>query len=259
MEGAAMRLTFGKGVLGGVVVAVALLTATSALAGTGPGAVFNLGRTNTVNATTSLTGSDRHTMLSVTNSGSGLALSLNVARGKAPFAVSSSAQVVGLNASLLGGLAASDFMQGGGQSRAYGFTLSCVHVHSQPLLVIPGFGKLVADCANTSEFYAEIDYVNGPRVIDAFNNILALDGTAQVGNFSVPAGVDEEFAGAARHGALAQWAQFFLRYQTGSGAGAAEHVATVTMGVDCSINPVTARIVCDFDASATAAPGHTSP
>jgi hypothetical protein len=246
-----MKLTFGKGVLGGLVAAAALLTATSALAGTGPGAVFNLGRTNTVNATTGLTGSDRHTILSVTNSGSGPALSLHVARGQAPLAVNSSTQVAGLNASLLGGLPASDFMQGAGQSRAYGFTLT--DTQSRELLVIPGFGKLVADC-DTPEADAQVVYFNGPRAIDAFNNILSLNGTAQVGNFPVPAGSNEEFAEAVGE-PNGQWSQLILRYQTGSGPKTAEHLATVTIGVDWTPSSFT----CDFDATMTATPGYTTP
>jgi hypothetical protein len=246
-----MKLTFAKGVLGGLAAGTALLTATSALAGTGPGAVFNLGRTNTVSTTTGLTGSDRHTMLSVTNSGSGPAVSLHVARGQAPLTVNSSTQVAGLNASLLGGLPASDFMQGAGQSRAFGFTLT--GSQSRELLVIPGFGKLAADC-DTPEASAQVVYFNGPRAIDAFNNILSLDRTAQVGNFSVPAGGNEELAEAAGE-PNGQWSQLILRYQTGSGSDTAEHLATVTIGVDFTPSSFT----CDFDATMTAAPGYTTP
>jgi hypothetical protein len=250
-EGAVMKLTFVKGVACGLVAAVALLTASSALAGTGPGAVFNLGRTNRVDATTGLTGSDVQAMLSVTNSGSGPALRLHVARGHAPLAVNSSTQVAGLNASLLGGLAATDFMQGGGQSRAYGFTLT--NGQSRELLVIPGFGKLVADC-ETVEAYAQVVYFNGPQAVDVFNNILSLNATAQVGNFSVPAGDHEEFAQAVAE-PNGQWAQLILRYRTGSGPDTAEHVATVTIGVDW--NP--SQFICDFDAIMTATPGYTTP
>jgi hypothetical protein len=49
----------------------------------GVGAVFNLGKTNKVGATSTLTGSTGHQMLSVTNSGAGPALSLQVAKGRA--------------------------------------------------------------------------------------------------------------------------------------------------------------------------------
>jgi hypothetical protein len=49
-----MRLTFSKGIALGLVVASAALSTTSALAGTGIGAVFNLGTANRVNAATSL-------------------------------------------------------------------------------------------------------------------------------------------------------------------------------------------------------------
>ena len=51
-----MRLTFAKGAALGAVTAVLTLGTTAALAGTGPGANFNLGKTNTVNATSTLNG-----------------------------------------------------------------------------------------------------------------------------------------------------------------------------------------------------------
>jgi hypothetical protein len=51
-----MKLTFVKGVVLGAVTSMLTLAATAALAGTGVGAVFNLGKTNKVNATSTLTG-----------------------------------------------------------------------------------------------------------------------------------------------------------------------------------------------------------
>ena len=53
-----MRCTFFKGIA---------LGATAALAGTGPGAPFNLGRTNSVNAPSTLTGSATGSMLKIPN------------------------------------------------------------------------------------------------------------------------------------------------------------------------------------------------
>src|SRR3974390_1562223 len=106
-----MQLSNVKSVIVGVVAAVAVIAITGAASGSGIGAVFNLGRTNTVNATSSLTGSTKHSMMSVTNNGGGTTLSLQVGRGKAPFNVNSNGRVANLNASFLGGLSAGQFVQ----------------------------------------------------------------------------------------------------------------------------------------------------
>src|SRR5215475_7641795 len=132
-----MKLTFVKGTAVGAITAMACLTATSALAGTGVGAVFNLGRTNTVNASSSLRGSAKGSMLAVTNSKGGPALSLNVAKGKPPLVVNSGTRVRHLNASLLDGRSADGYMLGGGQSRSFGFVSSAGEAGT--LLSIPGY------------------------------------------------------------------------------------------------------------------------
>lgn len=49
-----MQLSFGKGLMAGVAGIAVLLTLTAAANGTGIGAVFNLGKTNKVNATSTL-------------------------------------------------------------------------------------------------------------------------------------------------------------------------------------------------------------
>jgi hypothetical protein len=67
VKGAAMRRMFFNGVLLGSVTTTVVLIAATAFAGTGIGAVFNLGRTNTVNAMSTLTGSTAGRMLQVTN------------------------------------------------------------------------------------------------------------------------------------------------------------------------------------------------
>jgi hypothetical protein len=77
----------------GAVVSVVTLFGTAAVAGTGVGGIFNLGRTNTVNARTTLSGSTAGPQLQVSNSStkkgaSGIAI--NVAKGKPPLAVNSS-------------------------------------------------------------------------------------------------------------------------------------------------------------------------
>lgn len=134
-----MRLTFVRGVALGAVTAVLTLGTTAALAGTGPGAPFNLGKINTVNATSTLTGSATGSMLKVpnTNTGAG-ALAINASSasgtaatiraqntgggpagefdvnpGQAPFTVNSATQVANLNAAMLQGMVPSNFYAAG--------------------------------------------------------------------------------------------------------------------------------------------------
>jgi len=66
-----MRPTFFKGALIGGLGAGALLAATAALAGSGIGGIFNLGQTNTVDATSELNGTATNAMLDVANAGVG--------------------------------------------------------------------------------------------------------------------------------------------------------------------------------------------
>ena len=93
--------------------AALVMTATAAVAGTGIGGVFNLGKTNTVNATTVLTGSTAGAQLGVTNSGSGPALSLDAPSGTPALAVNTTARVKNLKASYLHGFQPADFVQAG--------------------------------------------------------------------------------------------------------------------------------------------------
>jgi hypothetical protein len=89
-----------------VILAVMLGLASAALAGTGVGAVFSLGKTNTVNRLSQLVGSTDKPMLRVTNKSSGTdatALTLQVQPGHAPMRVNSSTQVAGLNADRVDG------------------------------------------------------------------------------------------------------------------------------------------------------------
>jgi hypothetical protein len=67
-----VKPSFFKGAVVGGIAGSVMAAATIAVAGTGVGAVFNLGQTNTVNATSSLSGSVTDApQLRVTNSGSG--------------------------------------------------------------------------------------------------------------------------------------------------------------------------------------------
>ncbi|HEX8102196.1 MAG TPA: hypothetical protein VF533_06280 [Solirubrobacteraceae bacterium] len=63
--------SFWKGAMAGGVGAAVMTSATAALAGTGIGAVFNLGQTNTVNARSTLDGSVDDAQLAVGNTGTG--------------------------------------------------------------------------------------------------------------------------------------------------------------------------------------------
>ena len=113
----------------GLAVTLALVVglATAALAGTGVGATFDLGRLNTVNRISQLAGSTNNAMLRVDNNNAGTnasALDLQVEPGLTPMKVNSSTQVTNLNADLVDGRSASSFVAnstyrlGQGQERA---------------------------------------------------------------------------------------------------------------------------------------------
>lgn len=102
-----MRSDLFKGVVLGAAVAAVLMAATAAVAGTGVGAVFNLGKTNRVNAQSTLRGTTASSarLLQLTNSGSGAALGISVAAGKNPIVVNSTAgKAKNLNADRLDGI-----------------------------------------------------------------------------------------------------------------------------------------------------------
>lgn len=138
-----MRSQFMKGVLVGSLVAAIVTIAGTALAGTGIGAVFNVGRTNTVNRASVLTGTTSGRMLQVTNKGTGAALGLTVRAGKAPLVVNSTAMVANLNADTVDGKHASDLMQPGDnfvfQSRQ---AVALPATNPTDVATIPGFGVL---------------------------------------------------------------------------------------------------------------------
>jgi hypothetical protein len=108
--------TFTKGALAGGVGAVAVMGATAAIAGTGVGGIFNLGQTNTVNGTSTLTGSEAAPGLAVTNPNTGAgatALSLSTAATKPNLSVSNSVQIAKLNSNYVQGYARSDLARVG--------------------------------------------------------------------------------------------------------------------------------------------------
>src|SRR5215211_3254833 len=89
-----------------VILALAVGLATAALAGTGVGANFNLGKLNTVNRISALVGSADSPMLRVDNNSAGTnatALNLQVEPGHAPLQVNSGTTVTNLNADQVDG------------------------------------------------------------------------------------------------------------------------------------------------------------
>ena len=95
------------------VLALSVGVASSALAGTGVGATFDLGQTNTVNAVSKLVGSVAVPSLQIDNNSANAnaaALELQVEAGKAPMKVNSQTKVALLNADKIDGQDAGAFM-----------------------------------------------------------------------------------------------------------------------------------------------------
>jgi hypothetical protein len=105
----------GAATMMGLVIILALMlgVTTRALAGTGVGANFDLGQTNTVDALSRLVGSTNDALLRIDNNNGGAsatALDLRVEPGQAPMEVDSSTKVVGLNVDQVDGKSASAFL-----------------------------------------------------------------------------------------------------------------------------------------------------
>ena len=135
-----MQLSFGKGLMAGAAGAAVVLAITAAANGLGVGTAFLLGKTNKVNATSTLTGTTTGPMLNVINSGPGTALSLHASSGHPPFTVNSATQVANLNASLLGGIGPAGFVQGGGHVVTAEVELTVGQ--QATLFTLPGYGTL---------------------------------------------------------------------------------------------------------------------
>ncbi len=110
-------LWLGRGVatMMGLVVVLALMlgVTTRALAGTGVGANFDLGQTNTVDALSRLVGSTNEALLRLDNNNGGssaTALDLRVEPGHAPMKVDSGTKVVELNVDEVDGKSAGAFL-----------------------------------------------------------------------------------------------------------------------------------------------------
>ena len=97
-----------------VMLAVTVGLASTALAGTGVGNRFDLGKVNTVNAISSLVGSVSGSSLKIDNNSTGTgatALRLEVEPGKPPMSVNSTTEVQGLNVDSLDGRNSTEFLQ----------------------------------------------------------------------------------------------------------------------------------------------------
>jgi len=81
-----MRTPFYKGIALGAAVSMLVLVASTAVAGTGIGGIFNLGETNTVDATSRLNGTAASSMLDVGNAGTGANSNGIVGRSASPLA-----------------------------------------------------------------------------------------------------------------------------------------------------------------------------
>jgi hypothetical protein len=114
--GGVWRLGRGTATVMGLAVLLALTVgvASTALAGTGVGARFDLGTTNTVNAVSKLVGTVVGPSLTIDNNSTGTgatALDLQVEPGKPPFKVNSTTEVKGLNVDSIDSKNSSDFLQ----------------------------------------------------------------------------------------------------------------------------------------------------
>ena len=112
----AMQIARGTALTLGVALMLALVlgVASTALAGTGVGAPFDLGKTNTVNALSKLAGNVAGPSLLIDNDSSAkgaTALNLQVEAGKAPMKVNSGKKIAKLNADKLDNLNASAFVR----------------------------------------------------------------------------------------------------------------------------------------------------
>ena len=112
--GGIVKATFFKGIVLGSVVSFAMLSATAAFAGSGVGAVFNLGKFNGVNNTTTLGGSTAGKQLNVVNTKNApgsTGIGITVHGGKPPLVVNSSTKVSHLNADQIDGLDSTSFQR----------------------------------------------------------------------------------------------------------------------------------------------------
>jgi len=237
-----MQLSFGKGLMAGAAVVAVLLALTAAANGTGVGAVFNLGRTNKVNATSTLTGKTQHPMLTVINSGHGTALNLSVSSGHAPFSVNSATKVANLNASLLGGVGPAGFVQGRGHVVTAEVELKVGQ--QAKLFDLPGYGEFGVRCLNVP--FAEMDFTAGSHKIHLWTQDLGGPASPGVSEQDMGPGSGLGFQTGVAKPEQVQWTIQDARSSRLSG-----HVATVQTDFGVNGNDTSK---CDFAAVAYAAP-----
>jgi hypothetical protein len=147
-----MSAKFAKGLVVGAIAGGMMLVASAAFAGTGIGAVLNLGATNTVNARTLLQGTTRGQQLRVVNNaatGAGVTgIGIHTAPNEPPLAVDSKTRVINLNADLLDGQTAAEFVVGGGHITNARVALPISDTPST-VFAVPTFGRVEATCAQT--------------------------------------------------------------------------------------------------------------
>jgi hypothetical protein len=145
-----MRTRFLKGVLLVAIVSAATVVSTAALAGTGIGGVFNLGSTNSTNASTVLQGSTAGQQLRVVNNaatGTGVTgIGIHTAANEPPLAVNSTARVSNLNADLLDGQTSAAFVAGGGRIVSARVEQAIPSANAV-VLTVPSFGTIEASCS----------------------------------------------------------------------------------------------------------------
>jgi hypothetical protein len=120
--------------------------AATALAGTGIGATFNLGKVNSVNAVSKLVGSVAGPSLQIDNNSTGTgatALDLQVEPGKDPMKVNSSAEVENLNVDQVDGQSTSEFLERFEAASAGGAVRSAPHQPGRRRMGGRGLGSLV--------------------------------------------------------------------------------------------------------------------
>jgi len=142
-----MKAMFFKGVVLGAMVASLTVVATAAVAGTSVGGVFNLGKTNSVNGSTVLSGSTNGQQLKVvnTNTGSSAAgIGIQTATNKPPLVVNSTTKIAHLNADLVDGQHSNAFVQGHGSVHGGAFTIP--KGSSTGLGPVGSLGSLTARC-----------------------------------------------------------------------------------------------------------------
>jgi hypothetical protein len=189
-----MNAKFAKGLVVGAVAAVMTLGASAAFAGTGIGAVLNLGRTNAVNVPTVLQGSTKGQQLRVVNTATATGatgIGIHTASGKPPLVVDSRTKVTNLDADLLDGRDSSSFISGGGSivsaRRDVGISASTIVAFA-----VPGFANVEATCELTGFGLVWRNATNPSTALDEW---FATNGETRfirqaVSNDSIPIAID---------------------------------------------------------------------